>query len=233
MFELTQNTFASRDSRGNIRHIEHIREPFLMPSLQEPTPEQLADAYLSEVAPIYQIETGLLAALSSSVPGEPIPVESQIHRSQVKDIAGSFVVDYTQSFAGLPVWRADFAVHIASNPMRVTSSTSTLHNAITLGNNPNEVAEQYERILTPETISQFLGIQGDLGVSRINGMNLVIYQYNPEQRIEPGLEESEGNATSFEHGPSMPELPPVPDAFQSGVHYAVVEALSVLIVLKA
>jgi hypothetical protein len=225
MFELTSNKSASRDEGGKVRHIEHIREPFLSPSLAEPTPEQLADQYLAEVAPTYQLDVELLADLSAAVPEAPTHAEAQLHRDSVKDIAGSIVVDYVQTYRGLPVWRADFSVHIASNPMRVTSSTSTLHDAITLGNDPKAAAADYQTKLTTGALKKMLGIKRGKGVSKINGIRLVIYQYDPDQRTEPGARPQEEKRVSFEEvAPTLP-LPPLPKTIKAGTHYAVAEVL--------
>jgi len=210
-----------RDKDGRVQHIEQIYEPFLSPSLEEPTPEQLADQYLAEVAPVYQINNGLLADLSAVVPGEPTRSEAQLHRSKVKDIAGSTVVNYIQSYRGLPIWRADFSVHIAPNPMRVTSSSSTLHDSIKLGNDPEKAAE-YQEQLNPEALTELLGIKKDKRVSKINGMRLVIYQYDPDQRTEPEAPKEE-KAVSFEEAaPTLP-LPPLPETIEAGLHYVVAE----------
>jgi len=224
MFELTSNKFASKDKRGKVRHIEHISEPFLSPSLEEPTPKKLADQYLAEVARIYEIDAGSLEDLSAAMPNVPTRKDAQIHLCGEKNIAGSIVVNYSQSYRGLPVWRADFSVHIASNPMRVTSSSSTLHDSINLGNDPEKVAEEYQRKLTPEAITKLLGIKKGKGVSKINGMRLVIYLYDPDQRTEPEAPPGEEKNVTFEGAPTLP-LPPLPETIEEGTHYAVAEVL--------
>lgn len=225
MFELTSNKFASRDYSGKVRHIEHIREPFLSPSLVEPSPEQLADQYLAEVASVYQMDTGLLADLSAPLPTALTPTEAQLHRDKVKDTAGSIVVNYVQSYHGLPVWHADFAIHIASNPMRVTSSTSTVHASIILGNNLDKAAEEFQKELTPEALTKLLGIKRGKGVLKINGLRLVIYQYDPDQRTEPGASPQENGTVSFEQAaPTLPLLA-LPETIAAGTHYVVAEVL--------
>lgn len=223
MMKLTSNTFASKDKAGRVRHIEQIGAPFLSSSLDASTPEQLADQYLAEVAPIYQIGNGLLENLSATVPKTPTKADGQLHRTEVKDISGSTVVKYVQSFRGLPVWRADFSVHIASNPMRVTSSTSALHESINLGNDPKEAAKDLKTKLTPEDISKLLGLKKGKGVAKINAMRLVIYQYDPDLRTEPIEKPRDEKIASFEETlPALP-LPPVPETIKAETHYVVAE----------
>ncbi len=225
MFSLSPKKYVDRDSLGNITHIEHIQEPYLSASLGEPTPEQLADEYVAAVTQTYKMDSGLVGEFSAEIPGKPTTSESQLHRAKVKDVAGSIVVDYTQSFRGLPVWGGDFAVHIAPDPMRVTSSTSAVHNEIKLGNDPKKVANQYKKILTAASISNFLGAEPGKGVSKLNRMQLMIYQYDPLQRIAPGSDQPDPEDVSFESKPPLPKLPPVPATFTPGLHYAVVEVL--------
>jgi hypothetical protein len=207
-----------------IQHVELIRERIRPAMREEPTPEELADQYLAKVAPIYQIGPKLLANLSSRAVGVPTRSESQLHRNYVKNIAGSFVVDYFQSYNDIPVWRADFSVHIAQNPMRVTSSISNLHYSIKLGNDSKEAASRLER-LTPDALTGFLGLQNGKKVSKINGIKLVIYQYDPDQRTISREIPKEKKAVSFEEAPPALPLPPVPEAIKAGMHYVVAEVL--------
>ncbi len=225
MIELTPKKFASKDKTGRIRHIEQIQDPFLSPSIAEPTPEQLADQYLAEVAQIYQIDTAMLKDLGAFVPGAPTTKKAQLHRSGVKDIAGSIIVNYSQSYRGIPVWRADFSVHIAPNPMRVTSSTSAIHESISLGNDPEEVARIYQEKLKPGALSKFLGLKKGKGISQINGMRLVIYQYDPDQRTEIKEAPHQGKVVTYESpAPTLP-LPPLPKVIEAEIHYVVAEVL--------
>lgn len=222
MMELTPGKKATTDRQGRVTHLEHLQEPFLSPGMAETSAEQLADAYLAEVAGIFKFDAGMLTDLSSAVMAKAAPKASRLHRSGVKDVAGSIVVDYKQSFAGLPVWGADFAVHIAANPMRVTSSASSVHDAITLGNDAKKVAAAFTKLLTAETVGKALGLKAKKSVSKINGMTPVIYLFDPAERTE--IEEPDTRA-SFEQAPPAPPLPPVPASIKPGTHFAAVEVL--------
>lgn len=222
MLQLVSGT-ARRDATGAVRHIEHLTEPFLSDALTGQSPEQLADAYVSEVADMYQIDAALMADPSAPIPNQPTAAQALLHREAAKDIAGSYVVNYQQSFAGLPVWNAHLAVHIAAEPMRVTSSTSSLHTGIVLGNDVQKVAAEYQTNITLDTLPDLLGLKKKERISRINSMALVIYQYDPSDRLE--TPDPQERAVSFEGAPPMPDLPPVAPRIQSGMHYAVAEVL--------
>ncbi|HDR7848900.1 hypothetical protein [Bacillus toyonensis] len=229
MFELTSNTYVKKDKSGRTRHIEHIQKPFLSTApeaLEAESPESLADQYLSEVTSIYQFEDGLLNDISGDLARLSSPQGARLHRSKkVKDIAGSKVVNYTQSFDGFPIWRAGFSVHIATNPMRVTSSTSTLQEAITLSNDSEKAVEEYQKLMDPENLSKLLGVQRDNGVSKINGTRLVIYQYNPHKRVDEEEKNQEGANIAFEEGIPKLSLPAIPDTIKANNYYVTAEVL--------
>lgn len=221
MTTLTPTAAMTKDMAGKIRHLEHIEQPFMSPTLGEPTPEQLADEYVASLAGIYQLDPDWVTDLAAPMTDKATTAGGQIHRTEVKDIAGSVVVDYGQTYRGLPVWGADFAVHIAREPMRVTSSSSTLHDAIELGNDPKKVAAGFRSRLTPAAISQALGLDEERGVTKINDLRPVIFEYLPAERIE----QPEDVGASFEQALPLPPLPPVPETFVAGEHYAVIETL--------
>jgi zinc metalloprotease ZmpB len=222
MFKLTADINVSQDEQGRIRHVEHIQNPYLSPSLGEPTPEQLADQYLVEIASTYKIDTGFLSDLSAPIQDIPTNAETKLHRYKVKEIDGSYVVKYIQSHNGIRLWRANISVHIAMNPPRVTASSSTLHESIRLGNDLEKVAADYKNKLTPEAVTKLLEQKKGKGVSKINDIRLVIYQYDPKERIE--IESPAGEKIeSFEQIAPTLQLPAVPDTIIPDTHYAAAE----------
>lgn len=225
MLSLTQNTFATKDGKGAVRHLEHIREPFLSPRVAEPTAAQLADEYLGEVAQLYQLQPEALGTLDAQLEGGPTADELQLHREQVKDVAGSVVVSYSESYRGLPVWGVDLSVHIAKSPMRVTSSTSTLPEAVALDNDPDEAAAEAADAVSAEGLSRLLGLAPAKGVKKINSSRLVLYRYDPAQRLDPEAQAPAAKTVAFDAKlPTLP-LPPVPESFHAGMHYAAAEVL--------
>lgn len=223
----TETPFGSvtTDPQGKTRLVDHSENPFVSESAGlamrgATTPEQLADEYVSSLLSNFGLDAGMASDLESTPSNKATAGDSQLHRSDVKEVLGSFVVDYEQSYRGLPVFGADLAVHVAPQPMRVTSSVSAIHEAIQLGNDARQVAKGYEKKLTKAAITGALGLTEDQGVKTINGLRPVIYLYNPEDRLEQHLEEE-----SFDPPTPLPPLPPLPAAYIAGVHYAVIEAL--------
>lgn len=225
MLELTPNSFVSRDKSGRVKHIEQILDPFLSPSLEELTPEQLADQYLQQVAPIYQMDESMLADLSANAPGASSPAKTILHRDHVKETAGSIIVNYLQTYEGIPVWRADFSVHIASDPMRVTSSYSALHDSINLANDARKAVAEYPQKLKPENLNKILGLTPGDGISKINGIRMVVYQFDPAERTEHDHTSSEEKGAAFEDIVYTLPLPKLPSSIKPGMHYAVTEVL--------
>lgn len=223
MLPMSPAASAARSPAGKTQHLEHITQPFVSARFSEPTPEQLADEYVAAMAGAYQLDDQLVSDLAAPVPvSDRVTNEgAQLHRARRKDMMGASVVVYEESFRGLPVWGADLAVHIASNPMRVTSSTSTLSSQIALANDPAKVLSHYTRKLSPALLAGYLGLDAESSVAAINGMRPVIFQYWPDQR----LEDSSADDPAFGPPLPMPPLPPVPDGYVAGGFYAVVEIL--------
>jgi zinc metalloprotease ZmpB len=224
MFKLTRNTVVSRSPLGKVHAIEHIREPFVGRRVDSTSPAQLADEYVAEVASVYGFDQGSIGDLGAPIPGVPTGDGTRLHRVQQKEVAGSIVMEYRQSSRGLPVWTAGFAVHLASDPLQVTGSTSSLHDDPTPVNDPAAVAAASDAVLgTPQALSALLHLGPNLPVSKINGRRVLVYQYRPEERLE--LPEAGPGNVSFEAAPPMPTLGAVPATFVAGNHYAVVEVL--------
>jgi hypothetical protein len=225
MLELKSNSFVSRDKSGKVKHIEQILEPFLSPSFEELSAEQLADQYITEVAPIYEMDLAMITDLDSDSLSGPSEKGIKLQRDKVKETAGSTVVNYQQAYEGVPVWRADFSVHIAQNPMRVTSSYSTLHEKFKLGNDLGKATKDSKDKLTLTNLKKILGLKTGKGVSKINGIRMVIYQFDPEQRIDDGGATEEEKGVAFEEVVYTLPLPKLPQSIKPGTHYAVAEVL--------
>jgi hypothetical protein len=94
-FELSANMDVHRDVDGQIRALRHPQEPYSAESagLNAPSPEELADEYVREVAPLYGIDQGQLADLSQEALAEPAPQGTQLRRPELnKTVASRRVV---------------------------------------------------------------------------------------------------------------------------------------------
>lgn len=246
-FELTENVRVDRDEHGNVQHLEHFQEPFVaapsedyaaaavagIPFMGAATPQALAEAYLKQVASIYGISETMLpgpdAAAAPSGNGsrsKAVPRGSKLELAEEKELMGTTTISYQQTYDGLPVWEAGVSVTIQSEPMRVTASQSSTHEDISLPRAGELTATRAAetKSITPETLKQRLGI--NKSKLTVNGTRQLIYQYDPERRIDPAALIPRGEP--MQEGPPTLPLPPVPDSIKTGQHYVVTEVLFTL-----
>ena len=134
-FILTPDVELTRDRNQRVRALEHFRQPYLLAAGARGSLAGLGDAYLAEVAPLYEIGVEELQSLDER--------DAQLDRKQRErlvrvDVAplpdGSGTVVYAQRLMNLDVWEAGIAVSILANPLRVVSSRSTYHHDIKVAN---------------------------------------------------------------------------------------------------
>ncbi len=234
-FQITPNVHVERDASGNVRHLQHVQEPY---ATGTESARELASRYLREVATYYGIEPGWLLGLEAGTkPGQGPFLEHAADNLMMETATVTFV----ETYRGLPIWEAGISVTMQHNPLRVVSSWSTLHLQVDL-HEPKGVG----RGLTPEDASpertaELLGLSAaqtgrskerrerpasDATRLRVNGTRALIYRFNPHLRSDP-----ESRITSdlpLSSGPPTLDLPSVPEVIRSGSHYIVTEVLFTL-----
>ncbi|HKG48408.1 MAG TPA: hypothetical protein VKB02_16845 [Pyrinomonadaceae bacterium] len=231
-FEFDENVTLSKDERGNVQVLEHFEQPFVAGgdasatesfngSGSPNTPNGLADQYLRQVASAYGIDQNMLANGfdANELAGETSSADGKLEVVEEKEVMGTTTVSYQQTYEGLPVWKAGVSVTIQSEPMRVTASQSSVHHDINVSTGGTDLASTPS--VTPAQLKKVLNITS--GSSKITATRRLIYQYDPDRRIDPELNTSGGD--SFECGPPKLNLPPLPAAIQPGQHYVVTEVL--------
>src|SRR5919202_1753524 len=120
---------VGRDEEGRVRVLRHPRERFSAESarLAEPSPRELADAYVREVVGIYDLAEEQTAELAGPIRREPVEEGPRLKFAQDKTVVDTAVVAYQQTVLGLPIWQAALQVRIYGDPPQVASSDSTLH----------------------------------------------------------------------------------------------------------
>lgn len=108
--------------------------------------------------------------------------------------------------------------------MRVTSSSSSLHDTIKLTNDINAIPKDYDDKLTEKELSALLGLKGKKSVTAINRKRLLIYKFYNAQRTEPDTTDKDKQESFGPPALSLP-LPPLPDDITDGAHYVVAEVL--------
>src|SRR5688572_11189254 len=123
------NVDVGRDDEGRVRVLRHPREAYSAEraGLKEPSARGLADAYVREVLPIYDLTDEQAAELSAPVRRQPIDEGPRLRVDQEKTVLDTVVVSYQQTVLGLPIWQAALQVRMYGDPLRVGSSDSTLH----------------------------------------------------------------------------------------------------------
>lgn len=218
------NVDVGRDDEGRVRVLRHPREAFSAEraGLKEPSARGLADAYVREVLPLYDLTDEQAAELSAPVRRQPIDEGPRLKIDQEKTVLDTVVVSYQQTVLGLPIWQAALQVRMYGDPLRVASSDSTLHEDVRvepppaeeLGRFADDASALHEALGLDEAATQGL---------RVNDTRLLVYRYDPDERLDPTASVDEP-ASLQDGAPTLP-LPPVPDRIEPGRHYVVREVL--------
>jgi zinc metalloprotease ZmpB len=231
-FDFDDNVQISKDERGNVQVLDHLQQPFVAPSVSPQSlsfdgsaspsnPAGLADQYLRQVASAYGIDQNMLsnAVSSNGFSAAAASSDGKLELVDEKEIMGTTTVSYQQTYEGLPVWKAGVSVTVQSDPLRVTASQSSVHKDINIASTSASLAASSS--LTAVQLKKLLNITG--ANPKITSTRKLIYQYDPDRRIDPEVNTSSGG--SFESGPPTLPLPELPPQIQAGEHYVVTEVL--------
>jgi zinc metalloprotease ZmpB len=250
-FELTDDVQVDRDDDGQVMQLEHVQQPVVaiapgrvglteeaataagVPTVAASTPQALAEQYLREVAPIYGLDEAMLPgggdaidASGLTTPGEP--AQGRLELTEEKEVMGTTVVSYQQTYHGLPVWEAGVSVTMLDAPLRVTASQSSVHSGVDVVTDDALAAEDVSSV-TVAALRTALGLGRSGPRPRINGTpRRWIYAYDPNRRFDPEAETEPTEA--LQEGPPTLPLPPLPPTLVPGQHYVVIEVLFTLAV---
>ncbi len=220
---------VGRDDNGRARIVRHTRAPFTSADMSgtvsfsaEPSPRELADEYVREVAGIFDLGGDEVSDLSGVVADEPTDEGPRLKFSEEKTVLETTVVSYGQTWLGLPVWQAVLDVRMFEGPLRVAGSTSTLDEGIGATQPAGEDLTSYD---DPATLAAALGIDDAQRTAlTVNATRSLVYRYDPDERLDPAT----GGDAALRGGlPTLP-VPPVPDSIEPGRHYVVREILFTL-----
>ena len=225
-FELSKNVYERTDDKGVTRHLRHIQEPYVGNGAAVDS-NDLARQYVGDVQKIYEIDpihnfTLNLAQVASDV---ITPDGNEIRRFKpTKSLLGTDTVSFVQTRFGLPIWEAGLAVTVQRDPLRVTSSLSTVHLAVEItkpvdnaGYMPDKLTDQLFKHTLGPTVNSLPDLVKTLPGLAINGKRLLIYQFNPKDAAT-------GADPLDQIPPSLP-VPDVQNTFTDGKHYVVAEVL--------
>ena len=238
-FEITRNVKIKRDNNGVVRQIYHPRQAYTVETFASAraleadslrgrlTPREMADQYIREVLPVYQLTSDMADNLTAEVPGEVVEEGPKLKVAEEKIVRDQATVSYTQTYLGLPVWEAGLAVRIRNYPLSVTSSHSSVHTDIEVDPPAPDAAYMPERI-DAEVLAKCLGLEENQPRPVINSKQLLIYQDDAKNRGNGWGEPEENDETQMHVSAPKLNPPPVPNTIESGRHYVVVEVLFTL-----
>jgi hypothetical protein len=236
-FTVTRNVRVSRDGTGIARHVVHLQEPYAAGGAAAVTPKALADAYLQDTASLYKLEPQWLGTLAETVAHALKQEGTQVRFRESKTLRTATVVTYQQTFLGLPVWGAHLDVRMHAAPMRVTSSTSFTHHDVQVAA-PRSTARFLPGKRNTQAMLRRLVTAAKGRVVRFTDERLIIYRYDPKERLDPDAQQPGAPVPELRRAPAaraaraeavvgVPTLPlpAVPKSIVGARHYVVNEVL--------
>ncbi|MBS1910446.1 MAG: hypothetical protein JST22_00545 [Bacteroidetes bacterium] len=219
-----------RDDDGTVRQLDHLRAPFVTPEGNEGlAPLDLSRVYLQQFGAMYEVAPSMLEGVFLEPTDAPDETGSQLRLSTTQEAFEMTIVQYAQTYFGLPVWSSGITIAIADNSMSVFGSTSSLRFDVALDRPGDEVIKAANAIDSAALVKILqldpAKITGK-DEPRINRKRLLIYAYDPEQRFDPELTHRHGD--EFEPRPVTLQLPPVPKSISAGSYYVVQEVFFTL-----
>jgi hypothetical protein len=178
-----QKVFSSfKDENDVVRILNHHHTP-----IHKETKDvlQLAKEYILEVADQYNISKEMLEHLDSR-PESLITEEGESYKIlTVKKMRDTTIVDYAQTYFGLPVWHSGLTVVIKNEPMQVVSSSNSSQIRIKV-NRPKVNHTGNGISSSPYSLHTGLGLafnrekESDLKISQ---SRMMIYKYEAAKRF--------------------------------------------------
>jgi hypothetical protein len=224
-FLLSPSVQIERDRSGNIRSLSHGAQPYGL-ELGILDAQKLAEAYLRDVAAIYDIDLNWLKALDQNPSDAVSNAGTELRFAQQGTITGTATVSFQQTHFGLPVWQAGFTVSMLTGPLRATGSLSTLHAKID-ARKPGGDAKCLAGKIQAQELRKLLGVSQKRQEIRINAERLWIYQYQADQRlpwVQPNSPAGKRRGLTGSESLTLP-LGPVDKSIEDGHHYVVTEVL--------
>src|SRR5262249_38588519 len=135
---------------------------------------------------------------------------------------------FVQTYFGLPIWEAGVSVTMHDQPLRVTSSQSTIHFDVHV-QKPDAQAKYLPDHINARVLGELLALADGAPLPKINRTRLLISRHDQDQLLDTdtvGENKPEEGAPPGP-APTLP-LPPVLETVKPGMHYVVTEVLFTL-----
>jgi hypothetical protein len=235
VLQLDTSVQVDRDESGRIVELRHLERPYgpAEAGLASPTTDDIVTNYINEVAELYGLVPETTETLRESVSGVPADEGLKLRKSQEKQVAQTRVVEFQQTYAGLPIFNSSLRVIVAEDPPRVIGSSSNLEPVGAVHKAAIRTLRSALRA-EPSTLQEVIGLDAPVLTDfKLNHHRLVVYRYDPDERYDklsvpvsttPGSAASGPNPMAFGSVPTLP-LPEVPPSIQPGIYYIVRELL--------
>ena len=193
-FELTQEVEVHRDTDGYVTQLSHVERPYSSQEagISNPTRAEVAEQYVRDVTAIYGIDEEETTSLREALPPGPVTETVKLRRVEEKNIIDTTaVITFQQTADGLPIWNANLSVLVTGELPAVVSSSSTLHQLDVIS-----IARLTGFAQTaPTSLFEAIGVANSAGDGFVlNGVRLLVYRYDPAERIDPEARPTEAEA---------------------------------------
>ena len=221
--ELGPETTVGRDREGRIIELDHSARPLAFPIADLGGPaavRAVAEAYLREAAPNFDLAPSELEGLEMSPEGELGEGGSRLRFRRQREVAGLAVVQYVQTYSGLPVWDTAVGVRVSLRELAVVGASRQTFDGLQPRRPDLAAAPFAPEHMTPQRLGEALDL-GDQGpLARINGASLMVYRFAPENREHDEIATPRDQPLSG-GPPRIPLSPLDEDEFQPGSDWVV------------
>ena len=186
-----------RDKDGKIRILEHFQQPYNMSSTLmnkgNVSSKDIATEYLKEFSPMLEIDNNMVQGSENQLVENKFTLsdldkdsDNKLEFKSEKPGMGSTVVTFAQTYKGVPIIDGGFSVYVNDKQFQVTRSQNSIHYNMNI-KEPSPDAKYMPNDIDENKLSQLLGIKQsnmNKGKPQIHSKKLVIYQYNPDLRLD-------------------------------------------------
>jgi hypothetical protein len=218
------------DPKKPLRFINHNQDPVTGNS---ETVQGLAGEYIRAVSRSYGIETDALENMSLRTANAFTSEKNGFRFETEKRFHDTSVISYVQTYMGIPVYGSGIKTVMAHNPLRITSSASTLQFGVDPEKPSADTIKNAQRYAAADLL-RALGLKAQKDNPLvINGRRTVIYRLDSEHR-SPAHDHSNDTpvnatrskkATAFQHFDPTLKLPPLDKRLKNGNYYFAHEVL--------
>lgn len=183
-------TEVRKDKKGHIRKLNHRISPVRSDDKQVQDTTDLATSYVQEVAPLYEIEQQI-SNLRQQPSFAPENNNIELRLMEEKKKQSLSILTFSQTYFGLPIWKAALALRIDQKNMSVISSMSSLTYDDIQVKKPDQSKISFYEKIKPGELAELLG-SGSANNLKVNESgNLYIYKYSEETRLGEPLKEAD------------------------------------------